>query len=428
LTVTFTPSDGANYTAATKSVAIDVVPGASVTSLTSSVSSPALVGIAMTWTAQASGGIGPLQYQFWRFDSTAGVWVVVQDFSAANTYTWTPGGADVGGHAFHVRVRSAAATTAFEGYKDVTGFQVIASTPPAIVSVTASPVLPAVTGVTYTWTAVASGGVAPLTFQFWRYDATGGWRMVQDYTPAATYRWTPATSDTGVHALHVRVRNANSTATYDAYLDTVSFQVIPPATLASVTADVALPVTYGTPITWTAVASGGVAPVQYQFWRYDTAVGAWRMVRDYSAVATYSWTPGVSDVGTHALHVRARSASSPQVYDSYIDPGPFEIVVGNRASLQSVTPDRVLPAAVGTPIQWTAVASGGTGPLQFEFWRYDAATGWQRVQSYGPAAVYSWTPGGGDVGVHALHVRVRSAGSLAIYESYVDTTGFTITP
>jgi hypothetical protein len=171
-----------------------------------------------------------------------------------------------------------------------------------------------------------------------------------------------------------------------------------------------------------------VAPIQYQFWRYDAAVGAWAMVRDYSAVASYSWTPTTADVGTHAVHVRARSANSPQAYDSYLDGAPFEVVVGNRAALQSLVADHALPAAAGTTIQWTAVATGGTMPLQLQFWRYDASGGWRMVQDYSAAAVYSWTPGASDVGTHALQVRVRSAGSLVPYESTLDSAGFSITP
>jgi len=101
---------------------------------------------------------------------------------------------------------------------------------------------------------------------------------------------------------------------------------------------------------------------------------------------------------THAVHVRARSANSPQAYDSYLDGAPFEVVVGNRAALQSLVADHALPAAAGTTIQWTAVATGGTMPLQLQFWRYDASGGWRMVQDYSAAAVYSWTPGASDVG------------------------------
>jgi hypothetical protein len=369
-----------------------------------------------------------LQYQFWRFDSTTGAWIVVQDFSPRNNYAWTPTAADIGGHAFHVRVRSATATTGYEGYKDLTGFEVVSASPATVLSLATASSLPAVAAQSYTWTAVATGGIAPLQYQFWRYDVTGGWRIVQDYSAAATYQWTPGAADIGGHVLSVRVRGANSTAAYEASLDTASFQVIAPATLVSLSVNAPSPVNYGTPLTWTAVAAGGVAPIQYQFWRYDAAVGAWAMVRDYSAVASYSWTPTTADVGTHAVHVRARSANSPQAYDSYLDGAPFEVVVGNRAALQSLVADHALPAAAGTTIQWTAVATGGTMPLQLQFWRYDASGGWRMVQDYSAAAVYSWTPGASDVGTHALQVRVRSAGSLVPYESTLDSAGFSITP
>ena len=51
-----------------------------------------------------------------------------------------------------------------------------------------------------------------------------------------------------------------------------------PATLTSLTANVSFPVAPGTPITWTAVASGGTAPLQYQFWRYNIATAAFGSV------------------------------------------------------------------------------------------------------------------------------------------------------
>ena len=78
--------------------------------------------------------------------------------------------------------------------------------------------------------------------------------------------------------------------------------------VANLGADVPLPTTVGTPMTWTATATGGVAPLQYQFWRYSG--GAWTMVQDYSSSNTYAWTPGAGDVGYNAIEVWVRSAGS----------------------------------------------------------------------------------------------------------------------
>ena len=64
-----------------------------------------------------------------------------------------------------------------------------------------------------TWTAVTDGGSGPLTYQFWRCDASTGWSLVQDYSPSPSYSWTPVGADSGDHALQVWVRNAGATAT-----------------------------------------------------------------------------------------------------------------------------------------------------------------------------------------------------------------------
>ena len=75
-----------------------------------------------------------------------------------------------------------------------------------------------------TWTAQASGGVAPLEYQFVRMDPDG-WKIVQPYGASYTYTWTPALADAGTHVVQVWVRNAGSAGLYDAWLGTGLFQV-----------------------------------------------------------------------------------------------------------------------------------------------------------------------------------------------------------
>lgn len=71
-------------------------------------------------------------------------------------------------------------------------------------------------GTTVTWTATATGGVAPLQYKFWAYDPSIGWSVIQDYGSANTTTWTPLKP--GTYDLQVWVRAAGSTATYDAWL------------------------------------------------------------------------------------------------------------------------------------------------------------------------------------------------------------------
>ena len=59
-------------------------------------------------------------------------------------------------------------------------------------------------------------------------------------------------------------------------------------TSVTLTSDVAAPQPPGTRITWTATATGGVAPVQYKWWLWDGV--AWTP-RAWTASRTFVWTP-----------------------------------------------------------------------------------------------------------------------------------------
>jgi hypothetical protein len=66
----------------------------------------------VTWSAAASGGAGPLEYQFRRQDGSN--WIVVQAYSSQNRYTWTPSSTDAGQHQVQVRVRTVGSSATFE--------------------------------------------------------------------------------------------------------------------------------------------------------------------------------------------------------------------------------------------------------------------------------------------------------------------------
>jgi hypothetical protein len=96
---------------------------AQVLTLTSNVTLPATFGTTITWSATASGGTAaPLQYQFWRWSSTG--WVMAQDYSSVNSYSWTPTATDVGDHAIQVWVRSAGSSAGYESYKSTGIFSI----------------------------------------------------------------------------------------------------------------------------------------------------------------------------------------------------------------------------------------------------------------------------------------------------------------
>ncbi|HSL23637.1 MAG TPA: Ig-like domain-containing protein [Vicinamibacterales bacterium] len=401
------------------------------TSLTPSVASPVPYGTTVTWTASAWGGVGPLQYQFWRYNSTTLLWTMVQDYSSSAAFTWTPGATDVGMTYFHARVRNAGSTKVYESYIDTRGFLITSLNPVTLLSVPPNRALPVQYGNTIVWTANATGGTAPLQYQFWRYSYTTRlWSMVRDYSDLANFTWTPTQAEVGTYALHTRVRSAGSTVSYEHYLDTPSFAITDAlaAKIVSVTATPASPAAYGSTITWTAAATGGVAPLQYEFWRYSSSTGRWTMVQGYSASASYSWTPAATDVGMTYMHVRVRSVGSAQPWESFLDTKAFMITSPQPVVVTSLTPSPALPVQQGTTVTWTAAGIGGTASLEYQFWRYSYTTRvWSMVQDYSASATHSWTPGPSDVGIHAMHVRARSAGTAVAFEHYLDTRSFAVT-
>jgi hypothetical protein len=369
-------------------------------------------GHAITWTAAVIGGAGPLQYRFWRQDH--GVWSMVRDYAASNQYTWTPTASDVGGHALQVWVRNAGSTSVYDGWRGITFDVAPPPPPPGVTSLTANRALPAPAGGPITWTAVASGGIAPLQYQFWRLDA-GVWKMVQGYSVSASYTWTPGIADVGEHSLQVWVRSAESSAPYDAWRGATFTITGPPPLIAhSLTTTSAPPLQAGTAHTWTAVASGGLAPLQYQFWRRDP--DGWKMVRGWNTSPSYTWTPTLADAGPHDLQVWVRNAGSIERYDawrgaSFVIAGPPPIVA---STLTTASPS---PLQAGSAHTWTAVASGGVAPLQYQFWRRDP-DGWKMVRDWNTSPSYTWTPTLTDAGPHDLQVWVRSAGSSERYDAW----------
>ncbi len=279
----------------------------------------------------------------------------------------------------------------------------------AIASVTPSRAS-ASTAQSVTWTVTAGGGVAPYTYQFWVYNGAE-WRLGQDWSPSATWVWTPSTS--GTYSFQVWARSAGSSARLDTFRSFGPFVVSQPAALTARTlaADRAGPMPARTPITWTALASGGTGPYTYQFWVWNGA--AWSIGQHWSSSPTWTWIPAAP--GTYVFQVWIRNAGSAASYDAYRSAGPY--IIGNPIALtvRALAADRKLPVPQGTPVTWTASAAGGTGPYTYKFYVYDGVN-WRVGQRWSTSPAWTWIPAA--PGDYVFQVWVRNAGSTASYDAY----------
>ena len=384
-----------------------------------------VAGMPTTWTAAATGLGSSPEYKYWVLSDVG--WRVVQEYSTDPVLRWTP--ARAGRYVVQVWARTAGSTAAWQTYRTTAYFDVVAPAPITVTTFSPSPALPSTTGVPVMWHAAASGGAAPLQYQFFLLEPGTGWRVLQSWSALRSVAWTPRVP--GSYAAQVWVRNAGSTAAYEAWRGTGLFNVANgPLTVAGLTANRPLPVGPGATVTWTAAMAGGDgSALEYQFYRYNATAQAWTLVQPYSPTPSWTWTPGLGDTGPYWLQVWVRRQGSPMAWEAWANSREFAVTSAPLAVTLTSSQGDPPSVPANTPIRWQVSATGATGPLEYVFWRFDGRSGtWTQVQPYGPTDFYAWTPALDEAGYWALQVWVRRVGSGQAYEAWAGTTYFTIQP
>jgi hypothetical protein len=267
----------------------------------------------VTITASASGCSGAL-YEFWML-TPGGSWTIAQAYSTSITFNWTTTGLPSGTYTYSVWVRNGVSTASYDAYFPGAAYKLTA-TPCASVTASAAPASPQAAGTPVTITASASGCPNP-RYEFWMLgQGATTWQLVQGYSASASYNWNSTGSLAGTTLFSVWIRDASSTAAYDAYGNTP--YTITTGTCASVTASAApaSPQAHGTTVTITASASGCANP-RYELWILAPG-GNWTIAQAYSSNGTLTWATTGLPAGTYRYSVWARDASSAAGYDAYV--------------------------------------------------------------------------------------------------------------
>jgi len=211
----------------------------------------------------------------------------------------------------------------------------------------------------------------------------------------------------GSNVITITARDAAGNASTKAL--TVDFSA--PLALTNLTANMTAPQIVGTPITFAATAANGTAPYAYKWWVSSDNGVTWTMLQNWSGSNTYTWTPTVAN-SAFRVGVWVRSANNTtDAYDNPQSNGSIAFPVNPASQLTLTGLTSSLPSGqpVGTPITFTASASGGFAPYQYKWFVSDGKT-WKEMQTWSSSNTWTWTPtsAGGNTRVA---VWVRSAGS-----------------
>jgi len=277
--------------------------------------SPVSAGTTATFTASSTGGTGPIQYQFWRYNYTLKTWTLMQAWSTSNQLTWTPAVADGGWHKVQIWGRSAGGTIV-ESYadKDV----LVQTSAPKVTSfnVSSSSKGPYgyTPGVPVTISALGTGGqTGVLEYEFWRYStAAGRWSLDRPWSTNTSYTWTPAAADEGVHYLQVWIRDTAHTDWQDWMPSELVVSTVVGASISPMTGTVA----DGGSLPFSVFVNGAAPAYEAKFWRYNASTGTWAVIRDYST-APFTWVPTSLDVGQCRIQVWVRPFGSTAQFSAW---------------------------------------------------------------------------------------------------------------
>jgi hypothetical protein len=171
----------------------------------------------------------------------------------------------------------------------------------------------------------------------------------------------------------------------------------------SLTSNLASPQGAGATVTWSATATGGEAPYQFQ-WAVLEA-DQWT-VWSWSSASNWAWSPAAA--GSYLVKVAVRSAGSISTTGELTQTAPFTVTVPISVSLTSQLRS---PQPAGTTIPWSVTVSGGTAPYQYRWWVFNGSS-WTAMTTWTTSSTWSWKPGSPNDG-YMVRVWVRSAGNSA---------------
>ncbi|MDX6257300.1 MAG: hypothetical protein QOJ11_3634, partial [Frankiales bacterium] len=289
------------------------------TNVTADATSPQTSGTTVNFTASVIGCPLPI-YQWWV--NKAGVWTIVpgHDFAhSSSSFAWNTTGLPNGTYQVGVWAKEKYSPKSYEAFAYVTFTLVVQSGNTHCQAVNIDPSLPSpqVKGASVTFTATKFSCDTP-QYKWWLRNAAGVWSVVANYPGTNTFTLSTASRPAGTYLVGVWVRQAGSTANYEAFsfiTYTVTNPPVQSCTSVNIAPDVASPQAPGTVITFTAAANGCNTP-NYKFFIAPPG-GTFAEVQPYGLGNTLVWNTAGLAPGPWQVGVWARQSGSTSSYQSF---------------------------------------------------------------------------------------------------------------
>ncbi len=322
------------------------------------------------WTAVTTGVAGGAAYEF---RARKGSEETVEQKGPSPTWDWTPPRA--GTYSVRVSVRDPLGHTAESGWSP----EVPVVPPLAVAWLGPDKPAPRAARTAIRWTVSATGGIAPLSYEF--RILSEGKEEPFPKGPSPVLEWKPAAA--GKYRVKAVVTDARGNAADSGWSQ--GYEISAPLSLESLRPDRTGPQAAGTPIRWTVSVSGGVGGRTFEFRTVRRGADTVDTLEQMGPSPEWVWTPSTADV--YRVKVFVRDESGAVVAAEW----PRDYPVVPPPVMAALRPDTPPPqAAESAPIRWTAAAKGGVGPLRYRFLTEKA--GKERVEQEETSPVWEWRP------------------------------------
>ncbi|MDI3535806.1 MAG: hypothetical protein PWP30_288 [Eubacteriaceae bacterium] len=359
----FTPAEAGNYTfyvkitdsnglesETIKSKTFKITETLSVKSLIVNKTSPQNIGTTLRISASGTNGITPYQYQF-SYQLNGGTPVVLQEFSRYSYVRFNPETA--GNYIFTVQIKDASDNYVVEKSSDIFTIDDL----PLVNDLIVQQSSPQNIGTTLDLSASATGGSGSYTYDF-SYKLGSG-EIVPISSSDVTENsavFTP--TETGTYTFYAKVTDSNGLESET--IKSKSFKITETVSVRSLIINKTSPQNIGTTLRLTASGTNGITPYQYQF-SYQVDGGATTIIKDFSKYNYVNFKPDIAGNYTFSVQIKDANDNLSVVEES------DTFTVGDLPIADTLTIQESSPQNIGSTLNLTASASGGSGTYTYDF-------------------------------------------------------------